>query len=134
MQVTPCPPALAFGAYKQRYIPAYESRPVWNENIAWQNLEKNPLRELARAKILRAIMDISYQGKDGESLSLKEKTRRWIFGKSDFEDWCFEADMTPDVVRKRALYVMERGLKWRAAAGESKRYLERKAYRKRMGR
>jgi hypothetical protein len=95
---------------------------------------RSPEQKLAAAKILQMLQDLGGKGwaDKGNKRINHIRAERWFFGPSDFELWCETAGLDPETVRNKAKEIDTQGWpKWRAAAGTSERYHERKRYRER---
>ena len=85
------------------------------------------------AVITQAITDARSNCKKSESQYHKREAIDWLTGNGrDFVDVCLCAGMNPDYVRKNAKKAIFTQVSWRAEAGKSKRYEERRLYRQRV--
>ncbi|MDE3059739.1 MAG: hypothetical protein KGJ06_01860 [Pseudomonadota bacterium] len=85
------------------------------------------------AVITQAMMDALSQAKTAEASYQKHEAICWLTSNSkDFAMVCLCAGLDPAYVRRKAKKALAAPVPWRAEAGKGKRYLERKAYRRRI--
>jgi hypothetical protein len=118
-------PAVARHAERIRNTPhdwlADLDKPVRGEKAVWV------------AVITQAMQDALSRSQKSEAKLHKHEAMQWLTGNSkDFIDVCLLAGLDPDYVRRKAKKALISPTRWRAEAGTSKRYAERKAYRARM--
>lgn len=87
---------------------------------------------LWRAVILQALVDVTTFHRDPDLAGSKLDAIRWLtISNQDFMDVCLCACLDPNEVRVMAKKAIANPGAWRVAAGNSLRYLERKAMRAR---
>lgn len=115
-----------------RFHSSKKSTPIFD----WLHTSHNPVRgetALWVAVITQAMMDALSRARNSEAQYEKHEAIHWLTSNSrDFTTVCLFAGMDPDYVRRKAKRTLAAPIPWRAEAGKGKRYLERKAYRKRL--
>lgn len=114
-------------------VNSYLKKKKSNDSLMWLHDAYNSARgetALWVAVITQAMMDALSRSKKTESRYQKHEATCWLTGNSkDFTDVCLCAGMDPDYVRRKAKNILSSPRPWRAAAGEGKRYEERRKYR-----
>jgi hypothetical protein len=104
-----------------------------NDSLIWLHDAYNSARgetALWVAVITQAMMDGLSRCRKTESKYRKHEATVWLTNNSkDFIDVCLCAGLNPDYVRRKAKQLLSSPRPWRAAAGEGKRYEERRRYR-----
>lgn len=95
----------------------------------------NPYRALARAIVLQALMDLGSKRDSSEASYYRFEAEQWLFGSSPgYYMICDIAEYHPSRIKTVAQRIKDKGMSWRAPAGQGKRYEERKLYREKLKR
>lgn len=101
----------------------------------WQDGPYNTTKgeeALWKAVIAQAMVDALSSNRKQEFIQYKNEAIRWLTTNSkDFLDVCERAGLDANYVRIRAKRAFANPSEWRTEAGQSTRYLERKAMRER---
>lgn len=135
-RITYLPPGTAMGVPLQITAQFHNASRYtqWNELQAWANLKYNPLKEVARAKLVGAMQELngSRSGLREGSPKLAVQNAAFVFffnQPTALRWWCEQAEISVKQITKTAEKVLAEGLNWRAAPGEGEEYALRKAYR-----